>query len=302
MSLERLLARLGLPASLAERLRELGIHAPEALALLSPAELSRLLGVNEETAGRLIREALAELGEAVRLSEALAPAQPAYVTTGVPSLDRLLGGGLRRGMLVEIAGEPGSGKTQLCHQLCVTVQLPPEEGGLGAGAVYIDTEGSFHPGRLLRIAARFSMGREVLRRVLHARAHSFAQLYALVLEASRLVGDHPLVIVDNIASPLRAEYAGDPSARRWALLKLLQALRQLASQEAVVVATNQVVADPETGELTPVGGSLTLQMVDARVVLRRLPADLRAARLEHAVDMPPGEARFRITDEGVVEC
>jgi len=35
--------------------------------------------------------------------------------------------------ITEIAGESASGKTQLCLQLCLTVQLSHDNGGLNAG-------------------------------------------------------------------------------------------------------------------------------------------------------------------------
>jgi RecA/RadA recombinase len=44
----------------------------------------------------------------------------------------LPGGLLSRG-ITEIAGESASGKTQLCMQMCLTVQLPHELGGFSAG-------------------------------------------------------------------------------------------------------------------------------------------------------------------------
>ena len=37
------------------------------------------------------------------------------------------------------------------HQLCVNVQLPKSEGGL-EGKLYIDTEGTFRPERLIQMA------------------------------------------------------------------------------------------------------------------------------------------------------
>ena len=49
-------------------------------------------------------------------------------------------------------GAPGIGKTQLCMQLALDVQIPPSLGGLGAAAVYIDTEGSMVPARLEQMA------------------------------------------------------------------------------------------------------------------------------------------------------
>ena len=51
-------------------------------------------------------------------------------------------------------GEFRCGKTQLCHTLCVTCQLPCDMGGGEGKAMYIDTEGSFRPQRLVQIAER----------------------------------------------------------------------------------------------------------------------------------------------------
>ncbi|MFZ0222396.1 MAG: ATPase domain-containing protein, partial [Candidatus Nitrosopolaris sp.] len=39
--------------------------------------------------------------------------------TGCKSLDNLLGGGIEAGVITQVYGPPGSGKTQLCHTLCV---------------------------------------------------------------------------------------------------------------------------------------------------------------------------------------
>ncbi|KAF5119850.1 hypothetical protein DV452_001425 [Geotrichum candidum] len=62
------------------------------------------------------------------------------ITTGVPSLDALLAGGIRVGCVTEVAGEASVGKSHLMLQLAATVQLPPAQGGLGKPAIYIETE------------------------------------------------------------------------------------------------------------------------------------------------------------------
>ena len=51
------------------------------------------------------------------------------LTTGSKDLDGLLKGGVETGSITEIFGEFRTGKTQLCHTLCVTAQLPLEQGG-----------------------------------------------------------------------------------------------------------------------------------------------------------------------------
>ena len=71
-------------------------------------------------------------------------------------------GGMETGSVTEMYGEFRTGKTQLCHTLCVTCQLPLDQGGAEGKAMYIDTEGTFRPTRLVQIA-------EVGRRALYLR-------------------------------------------------------------------------------------------------------------------------------------
>ena len=56
------------------------------------------------------------------------------------------------GKITEVCGAAGLGKTQLCMQLCVNVQIPETLNGLGGKAIYIDTEGSFTSNRIIEIA------------------------------------------------------------------------------------------------------------------------------------------------------
>ena len=65
--------------------------------------------------------------------------------------------------LAQIFGEFRTGKTQLCHTLCVTCQLPTHQGGGEGKAMYIDTEGCFRPKNLVAIANRFGVNEEQVR-------------------------------------------------------------------------------------------------------------------------------------------
>lgn len=64
------------------------------------------------------------------------------ITTGSEKLNELLGGGMESQAITELFGEFRTGKTQLCHTLCVTAQLGKEMGGGGGKVAYIDTEGT----------------------------------------------------------------------------------------------------------------------------------------------------------------
>lgn len=88
------------------------------------------------------------------------------IRTGSQELDRLLGGGVETGSITEVSlaysltilfqifGEYRTGKSQLCHNLAVMCQLPVEMGGAEGKCMWIDTEGTFRPERLLAVAQR----------------------------------------------------------------------------------------------------------------------------------------------------
>lgn len=75
-----------------------------------------------------------------------------YPTTGCRELDKILGGGIETGSITEVFGESRTGKTQLCHTLAVTSQLPISRGGGEGKCIYIDTEGGFRPERLVEVS------------------------------------------------------------------------------------------------------------------------------------------------------
>lgn len=60
-----------------------------------------------------------------------------HISTGCKELDTILAGGMEAGTLTELYGEFRTGKTQLCHTLCVICQLPRDNGGASGKALYI---------------------------------------------------------------------------------------------------------------------------------------------------------------------
>ncbi|KAG2448297.1 hypothetical protein HYH02_006881 [Chlamydomonas schloesseri] len=71
---------------------------------------------------------------------------PGVLFTGCSNIDELLGGGLRPGIVVEVAGETASGKTQLCLQAAAAAVLQ------GHVVLYVDTTGSFKLDRVVAMA------------------------------------------------------------------------------------------------------------------------------------------------------
>lgn len=76
------------------------------------------------------------------------------LTTGSRELDKLLGGGIETGSITEMFGEFRTGKSQICHTMAVTCQLPISQGGGEGKCLFIDTEGTFRPERLLAVCLK----------------------------------------------------------------------------------------------------------------------------------------------------
>ena len=133
------------------------------------------------------------------------------LTTGAVELDKLLEGGVETGSITEVFGEFRTGKTQLCHTLCVTCQMAVTEGGAEGKAIYIDTEGTFRPNRLRDIAERFGMDPTVaLENVAYARAHNSEHQMELLKMAAAIMSQdrYALLVVDSATALFRTDYQG----------------------------------------------------------------------------------------------
>jgi DNA repair protein RAD51 len=121
------------------------------------------------------------------------------LTTGSVEIDKLLEGGIETGSITEVFGEFRTGKTQLCHTLCITCQMPIDQGGAEGKAMYIDTEGSFRPEKLKLIAERFGLDPVAsLENVACARAHnSEHQMELLKTAAIMSQGKIRLPLIDS---------------------------------------------------------------------------------------------------------
>src|SRR5467141_2586059 len=141
----------GVGPSTADKLKELGFHTVESLATATVRELVPA-GIGEKQAAKIIGVARDSISLSfIRADELMRmKANLMRLTTGSKAFDELIGGGLETQTITEVYGEYGVGKSVLCHQLAVNVQLPVDKGGLDGGALYLDTEQTFRPEWIVR--------------------------------------------------------------------------------------------------------------------------------------------------------
>jgi len=300
----------GIGPATAQKLRELGFHTVESLAMATARELEPA-GISEKKAFAIIEAARSSISVAfVRADELLKMRQSVLrLTTGSKPLDRMLDGGLETQTITEFYGEYGSGKSQICHELCVNVQLPPERGGLSGAALYVDTENTFRTERIVQMSRHLGLDPEqVVKNIIYAEAYTSDHQMFLLDNADEVIkaNNVKLIIVDSLTAHFRSEYLGREmlASRQQKLNKHMHKLIRLARAfNAVAVVTNQVMAKPDVffgDAVYPIGGHIVGHTSHTRIYLRRAAhGPVRIARLVSSPYLPEGEEIFKITENGI---
>ena len=300
-----------------KKLSDAGIHNIMDLIVRGPVELSEITGMDKDTAGNIVEKARVALVEGGMISKDFVSAAEIYkrrqeigkITTGTECLDLLLDGGLETQALTEVYGEFGSGKTQFCHTICVTVQKPKEEGGLDGTVLYIDTENTFRPERIVSIAKAFGMDPEkALDKIIVARAYNSAHQQLILEEASQLIRENnvKLLVVDSAVGLFRSEYLGRGtlSVRQQRLNKFVHLLVRIAeTYNCAALATNQVMASPDVffGDPTrPIGGNVVAHTSTYRIYFKK-SGKKRIARMVDSPHHPEQEVIFALGEAGVID-
>ena len=323
-----------------QALYDAGIREVEQLVTFTSLQLSeRCKGMSFDEAATILDLVTIREGEdfpvgvsGYELWKTMEEVAPETIPTFCQPLDELLGGGISVGVLTEIVGAPGAGKTQLCHQLAASVQLPQGLGGLDGRAMFIDTEGSFIAGRFREVAqatvaqlqkvvnqqgaaghgtaARSAAEQLTVGKILgnsaYFRCYDVSELVALFNVLPEILKGDPctrLLIVDSVAFHFRHSF-DDMALRSRMLFQCSQALAALAKNfNVAVVVTNQMTSrmtsdDASAPELVPALGDSWAHGVGVRIVLSG-DGEVRKATVEKSPTHPKGVAAFRIATKGI---
>ncbi|MHA2398081.1 MAG: DNA repair and recombination protein RadA [Promethearchaeota archaeon] len=294
-----------------KKLKDAGIISIRTLAMYPLSKLTDEVGLGLKTAEKLVKTAQDVEKMGFKSADIIWEKRKLLnkLTTGSQNLDDLLGGGIEPGAVTELFGEYRTGKTQVVHQLCVNVQLQYEQGGLEGSALYVDTEGTFRPERIIQMASGLDLDyNDVLRNITVGRAYNSDHQMVLVKEAPKIIEDKniKLIIVDSLIGHFRSEYIGRGTlaSRQQTLNSHIHDLLRLSEvyDELVVVFTNQVSAKPDVfygNPLTHTGGHIVAHGSTIRVFLRKGKGEQRIAKVVDAPNIPESDTVFSITEDGI---
>ena len=304
----------GIGPTTAKKLKEAGIVSVMDLAVTSAEELAIDINASKESAAAFVIAAQKLLRDSKVLEKEFVTADAALekrrsmlrCSTGSSALDDLLLGGIETQAVTEFYGEFGSGKSQVCHTLCVMARQPVESGGLDGNTIYIDTEGTFRPERIQEIARSRGYEQErVLKSIAVCKVYNSSHLELIIKNLGKYIDDFKakLVIIDSIISLHRAEFAGRGTLadRQQRLNSMLHKIIRLAEiYNIAIIITNQVQSSPDTffGDPTKAAGGNVLGHASTYRIYLRKSGENRIAKMIDSPYHPYSDARFTVNERG----
>lgn len=217
------------------------------------------------------------------------------LSTGSKPIDSLLKGGIERGIITNIFGESGSGKTNVC------VQAAAEVASNGGEVAYIDTEKGFSAERFVQVADEESLENvHVMEPIdFDGQEQKIEALEELAEEA-----EVELIVVDSMVSLYRLNANGDNISKvNQRLSKQLSELSKLArSHDIPVLVTNQVYTNFDEDEIELVGRDVPRYWSKCLLKLEYEEKNLRKIEVEKHRSLPEGRSqRFQIKNSGLEE-
>ncbi|MCK4636407.1 MAG: DNA repair and recombination protein RadB [Methanomicrobia archaeon] len=197
--------------------------------------------------------------------------------------------------ITQVYGDFATGKTTLCLQLC------SQSFKIGKKSIYVDTEGSFSPERLLQINPEMD-----LKKILVFEPYSFEDQCEVLEKLEETVDDEiGCIIVDSMVSLYRLKggtYDEKRDLNRLLGKQLLNLSKIARNYNIPVVITNQIYEDFDNG-ITPLGGSVLRYWSKIIIKLEKIPEKIgqrKATLVKHKYKKEGDFCEFLLTDAGII--
>jgi DNA repair protein RadA len=242
------------------------------------------------------RETLKDLAEHVNLRQEIT------LSTGVDNFDKILEGGFHSSRGYVLFGKNSTGKTQLCHQMCL------QASNYDIKTIYLDTENSFRPERIKQLVEKRKIKtRNVLKEILISKVMSSSTFLIKLDELTSYVKrkDFKLLIIDSVNNYYRAEQSNPEFSSFMAKKNFLNLLEKLfflvLNHNLILICTAQVtqnfLEDRIVQEL-PVGLQYINHYFTEFIYLSR-ELGTNYAHLINSQISPEKKLPFKITARGI---
>ena len=168
------------------------------------------------------------------------------ISTGLKKLDQFLGGGIKEGLITDVYGSSGTGKTQLILQISLNVLKN------GGQVLFQDTTNGFRPERLIEIMGKQEINSALLEKIKVGLITNTTQQIQYLSKIS--IKNFSLIVIDNITDLFSFEYSKKEHAleKHIFFMKYMHNLSNIAINTKIpIIVTNTVgkINDFETENL-----------------------------------------------------
>ena len=206
-------------------------------------------------------------------------------------LDDLLNGGLESKTILEIYGEAGTGKTNIC------LQAAREYASIDGKVAYIDSDGKSVE-RLKQICDGYDYNK-ILKNILFSKPLSFEEQEKMIIDAVKLenIG---LFIVDTFNRFYITKLENDEEGANRSLNRQLTNLQLAARENNIYVIITGQVYSTEDDDVKPFAGRVVEHMITIILKLEKTGVGKKQATIIKHRSQPKGKkAFFKITAKGL---
>jgi DNA repair protein RAD51 len=174
------------------------------------------------------------------------------ISTGLRVLDDLLGGGIVAGMIIDIFGSGGSGKTQLAMQISLNSL---KEDGI---VLYQDTTGGFRPERMLQLIKLKNLQSSLLDNMIIARVTNTAEQFEYLKKIPELAPK--LVIIENITDLFTFEYSRETNSleKHVRFMEYMHLLSMISINTRIPIVITNIVRNSDDQEIESLNKSISM--------------------------------------------
>lgn len=304
-------------------------HIDDTVSLIckSPTWLKDVTGMERDRAIKIFDSIRSELIKAKIISTSVISARELFhsrkgikrIQVGCKSVDKLLNGGIETKCITEFFGENGVGKTQMSHTLSIQVQRPIKEGGLyeegkpKPTVLFLDTEGTCRPERLVEIAMAKGLAQteeeamKFLDQVIVRRCNTANDLHLQIQQSMSEIKELniQLIVLDSATALFRSEFIGrgEGYAKFGLINEMLHDLKAIAENfNIAIVFINQIYHSPDADygaeHDRPFGGNVLGHAIPYRIILKK-SGKKRVARIFKSPYQANDDAIYVVTAKGI---
>ena len=214
------------------------------------------------------------------------------ISTGIKTLDNYLGGGIKGGIITDIFGATGTGKTQLTMQISINSLLD------GNQVLFQDTTGQFRPERMLDLIKIRNLETNLLDRVKVGRVTNSSEQIQLLSKIKDQ--DFSLVVIDNVSDLFSFEYGKEEQnlEKNVTFMQYMHELSLISIQKKLPIVVTNIIRKIDDLEIENLDKSISMfthMKIKLSKIGKKYSCEIFPSFLEKK------EFTYQITKEGLIE-